>query len=448
MTFQLKTELLIDLGNWQKGLNKAAAQMGKFDRTVTGLTKGLKAGIAGVSAALLTGFVGGWIEAAEEARQANRRLDQVANSMNLFGSNLPEVTDKLKKFADELELSTGVTAEQVKQVQTTLLTFKELGKTAGVTGGLFDRTTEAALDLAATGFGTVEGNAKQLGKALQDPIKGLTSLTRSGVTFTDKERKKIKVLVESNKLAEAQGMILKAVEKQVGGNAAASASSIVKLQNAFGQITEEIGKQFLPIMDKMVEWFQSSEGKAAVQEWMDKINELGSYFASAEFGEALDTWAGRIEDLLTLIGGLLDGLNEFLGAVDAAQPENSRLLKGVDDITGNKGASDAVMDYVKVLGNPFDSDFESKRDAALDRFNDFPELATVYTDAVDDSLKALGPLEGIGRWFGEVSGQIKPSQPAPPIVNVSVSPITGRQTVDIINGFARTKGVVPGSLFN
>jgi hypothetical protein len=45
--------------------------------------------------------------------------------------------------------------------------------------------------LAAAGFGTAEGNAIQLGKALNDPIQGLSSLTESGVTFTAQEKKKI-----------------------------------------------------------------------------------------------------------------------------------------------------------------------------------------------------------------------------------------------------------------
>jgi hypothetical protein len=62
--------------------------------------------------------------------------------------------------------------------------------------------------MGAAGFGTAEMNAVQLGKALNDPIKGIAALAKSGVTFTEQEKDKIKTLVESNKLLEAQDMVL------------------------------------------------------------------------------------------------------------------------------------------------------------------------------------------------------------------------------------------------
>jgi hypothetical protein len=37
-------------------------------------------------------------------------------------------------------------------------------------------------------------NAVALGKALNDPIKGITALSRSGVTFTEVEQERIKTL--------------------------------------------------------------------------------------------------------------------------------------------------------------------------------------------------------------------------------------------------------------
>jgi hypothetical protein len=83
--------------------------------------------------------------------------------------------------------------------QAKLLTFGELAKSADQAGGAFDRATKAAIDMGAAGFGTAEMNAVQLGKALNDPIKGVAALAKSGVTFTEQEKEKIKTLVESNK---------------------------------------------------------------------------------------------------------------------------------------------------------------------------------------------------------------------------------------------------------
>jgi hypothetical protein len=327
MSLPIKAELLIDLGNWQRGLSKASKQMSGFGKSMKTIANGVKAAFITLGASVLTGFIGQWIEAAEQARQADQRLDQVAKTINIFGKNLPNVTKRLKEFAEQQEIVTGVTAEEIKAAQTKILTYSAVGKSAGKLGGIFDRTTMAAIDLAATGFGSVESNADTLGKALANPLKGLQALTRQGFTYTEKQKKQFAVWIKQGKLYKAQSYILKDIESQVKGVAEASGSSMAKLSNAFGQITDEIGAQFLPMLDKMVKWFQSSEGKKAIQVWIDKINEIGAYFNSPEFAKGLDEWVKRIEGLLKFIGSLLDGLNEFL-----------------DNVTGNSDAKRAWED--------------------------------------------------------------------------------------------------------
>jgi hypothetical protein len=63
--------------------------------------------------------------------------------------------------------ATGVDTNSIKATQAKLLTFKELAATADELGGNFQRTTKAAIDLGAAGFGTAELNAVALGKALK-----------------------------------------------------------------------------------------------------------------------------------------------------------------------------------------------------------------------------------------------------------------------------------------
>ena len=65
------------------------------------------------------------------------------------------------------------------------------------------------------------GSAIQLGKALNDPIKGITALTRVGVTFTEQQKDQITTLVESGKTIDAQKIILGELQKEFGGSAEA-----------------------------------------------------------------------------------------------------------------------------------------------------------------------------------------------------------------------------------
>jgi hypothetical protein len=181
------------------------------------------------------------IAAGEALSTANARILQINKSMNLFGSNTKIVSDRLIKLAEATAMQTGMDNLSIKATQAKLLTFKNLAKTADQVGGAFDRATVAAIDLAAAGFGEAESNAIQLGKALEDPIKGIAALSKSGVTFTAVEKEKIKALVESGNVLAAQEIILKALEKQVGGTAVATANGSDIMKEGFAQFTQQLG---------------------------------------------------------------------------------------------------------------------------------------------------------------------------------------------------------------
>ena len=191
------------------------------------------------------------LAAGEAVSTANARISQINNSMGLFGKSTQKVTDRLIKLAETTGMQTGMDNLSIKATQAKLLTFSNLAKTADKLGGAFDRTMRAALDMAAAGFGNAESNAVQLGKALQDPIKGITALAKSGVTFTAQEKEKIKALVESNRLLEAQDMVLQALETQVGGTAIATANDTDKMKESFAQFSQTLGLVLLPILQKI-----------------------------------------------------------------------------------------------------------------------------------------------------------------------------------------------------
>jgi hypothetical protein len=223
-------------------------------------TKTKKAGLvikkAMLPATAALGAFGGFMinaaKGAEEARQANQRLGNVLDSMGFESA-----TDRVASYAESLEKTIAVDADVIKATQTKLATFSNLTKTVNKAGGAFDRATVAALDMAAAGFGTAEGNAVQLGKALQNPIKGITALAKSGIDFTEQEKDKIRTLVESNKLLEAQDMILAAIEKQVGGTAEESASSFDKMRFALAGVADTFGDMLLPVIDALAPKLQA-----------------------------------------------------------------------------------------------------------------------------------------------------------------------------------------------
>lgn len=227
--------------------------------------------------------------AAEEAAAQSRKLGAVLDNMGKGGAQA-----SVEKLADQLARVSGVDDEVIKGGQTILATFSEVAKSAGDAGGAFERATKLSLDLAATGFGNVSSASKALGKALQDPEKGISALSRAGVTFTEGQKEQIKNYLETNRQAEAQNLILKEIEKQVGGTAEAGAKGSERLKTAFGEAQESLG--FL-----LNDLFDTGKKKSIVDLAADATFRLSD--AVTEFQKSSD-WKQLKKDIRTYGGDL------------------------------------------------------------------------------------------------------------------------------------------------
>ena len=272
-TLALNVEILGEFKKLTSATQGAEGSLGKLNDKVSSVSKGIGKAIGGIAIALgFTGIVSGLrdaVAAAEEAQVANQRIDAIAKSMDLFGYETKRTTDRIKEFAEQQELLIGVEAEVLKATQAKLLTFKEVAISADVMGGAFDRATVLAADLAAAGFGEATANATQLGKALNDPVAGISALTRVGLTFTDAQKAVIASLVATGDVAGAQNIILEELERQVGGTAAATVTDSEKMRLALDRVGDEIGAALLPLLNEFTTWLTSPQG----QETLDLVIE-------------------------------------------------------------------------------------------------------------------------------------------------------------------------------
>jgi len=237
------------------GLKKAMSEFKRLETTGQKTAFALKKAFVPATAALGGLAVAGakMVAAGEQAATANARIEQIATTMGLFGDQTQVVTNRLVDLANEQARLTGVNQNTIKESQALLLTFKDIASSADEVGGAFDRATQLTLNMASAGFGSVTDNAKQLGKALNDPIAGISALRESGIQFTEAQQDQIRTLVESGEVLEAQNLILEEIENQVGGTAEATANGTDKMKVAFSQASESIGLALLPVMEKLVE---------------------------------------------------------------------------------------------------------------------------------------------------------------------------------------------------
>lgn len=223
-------------------VDRAQMKLGKLKKGLSNFgTVGMLAGGAGVA------FLGSTLKAAEENEIAVNRLNQVYKSM---GQNAAQASKQSEAYASKLSLQIGVEDESILAVQAKLATFSKVSNATARMNGLMDRATAAAFDLGATGFGEASSNAVMLGKALQDPARGAMALAKAGA-LNKGDIPIIKQIQASKGLAAAQEFVLRAVEKQAKGVAAATAPASAKMKVAWSEVTESIGKQLLPAIEKI-----------------------------------------------------------------------------------------------------------------------------------------------------------------------------------------------------
>lgn len=275
------------------GSGVAAAQSG-IVRSVSSLqmTMGVAAGnlvSAGIMGAVNAAVEYGR-ESIEEAAQGMESSARLAAVLKATGNAAGYSAAQLEKHAAALQSSTTFGDEAIKDSMSKLATFKK------VQGDVFRRATEAALDLASVGFGSAESAAVQLGKALEDPVRGVSALARSGVTFTEAEKAKIKQLVESNRLLDAQKVILQAVENQVQGVARAVAQTpagrLQQLANESGELKEALGKDLLPVFVQIRE--QTLELQKGFTEFAIEGIRWGQVLAS-DWGDSMNLGLTSVE---------------------------------------------------------------------------------------------------------------------------------------------------------
>ena len=274
-TRTLRVELIGDDRSLSRALGRSEKRMGKFSQAAKRAGAGLAAGLAG-----------GVVHALKEAQEAEKVGRQTSAVLKSTGGAAKVSRKEIERLAETLSVKSGKDDEAIQAGQNLLLTFKNIRNEAGKGNQIFNEATSAALDMSAgmtaAGKATSIASANmQIGKALNDPIAGLSALTRVGVTFSAQEKEKIKALTESGNRLAAQKIILRELRTEFGGSAAANATATDKMKVAFNNLAESMGKAMLPTVQKAA-------------------TALGRFFDQLRTGEGL---GGRVRNVVNAVVG-------------------------------------------------------------------------------------------------------------------------------------------------
>lgn len=268
---------------------------------MSGIVRGVGGLLAGLGAAR---FFSGAIAEAEEAAAVGRQTQAVIAST---GGAANVTAGQVDSLATALSRKAGVDDDLIASGQNVLLTFTNVANEAGRGNDIFTRATTSALDMSAALGTDMQSATMQLGKALNDPIRGMSTLTRSGVSFTQQQRDQVKAMVESGDTLGAQRLIMAEVERQFEGSAEANATASMRMKVAWDEIKETAGTALLPIVQRVADGLGTAAG------WFQNLGDRGRTLATV-FGmvgiAALAMWS--------FIGGPATLVILAFGAIAAA----------------------------------------------------------------------------------------------------------------------------------
>src|SRR5262245_27315337 len=197
MARKLIVEVVLDAAAYNRQIKQATATTTRFSKDLEKTGRGAAAATVGFrglgrAAAFASGwFLGGaglaaGVKAAfGEMENAQKVSAQTAAVLKSTGGVAGVTAKQVDTLATSLMNLSGVDDEAIKSAENLLLTFTNIQKDA------FAPATKAALDMSVALGEDLQTAALQVGKALQDPVRGITALRRTGVEFTAGQQRMI-----------------------------------------------------------------------------------------------------------------------------------------------------------------------------------------------------------------------------------------------------------------
>lgn len=211
---------------------------------------GVVAGFTGLQSAI-SGVVGEYQESIKIGRETARVIKTTGGAANVTAGYVEKLSEKLSE-------KRGIDDEVIQGGANLLLTFTRVRDEVGKGNDIYTQAVKLSGDMATSMGMSQSAAAKQLGKALNDPVKGITALSRAGVSFTEEQRTQIKVLAESGDILGAQKIILGELRTEFAGAAEAAATPLDKLKVKLANFQERVGFGFANLVTQIAPGVESA----------------------------------------------------------------------------------------------------------------------------------------------------------------------------------------------
>jgi len=350
-------------------------------------------------AALAAGLGGGLVMLArtgyQEVMDAAQVQAQIEAGLKSTGGAAGVTKEHLEELAAAIQDYSGQTDDSIAQSEALLLTFTNI-KNVGA-DRIFDEATKAAADMAAKLGTDASSAAMQLGKALNDPVKGLTALRRVGVSFTEEQRKQIKAMVEAGDIMGAQKIILHELQVEFGGAAKAAGESLPgqreRAKRAFEDASQEVMSGLAPALGDAAGLIR--ELAPAVPTLVKVAGAFTALWAAVKGYKLLKDAYAMMRDFIGLTRRSLDAVLDLGGGLRGVGGAGMGAGRGIAAFLGKAGLVGAALGASSVAVYEAVKAFQSYREAAQEAQAAADNaLATLDKAVKAGKTKTWGTAEG------------------------------------------------------
>ena len=289
-------DLLMRTGSFETDSKRAEKRVREMDKAFQATGKAIGTAIAAGAGVAATGLAL-VIKSTIEAEKAQAQLDAVLKSTK-GAAGL--AADEILALSSELQKMSTFGDESITSAQSLLLTFTQIGR------DVFPAATQSVLDMATALDKDLNSAAQMVGKALNDPVKGVAALAEAGVQFSKDQRQMIETLSETGRVADAQRIILKELETQFGGSAKAARDTLggafEALKNAAGDLLEGEAGSFKGLQAGVNSLTATLESSATRSAFANLVSDMASVANAA--ANAI-TWIDKMRQVSQLGSGSL-----------------------------------------------------------------------------------------------------------------------------------------------
>ena len=367
----IRARLKLDTADLRRALRqatsattRASARMSAAFKRVSSSLLSLRTALASLAGGLAFGKI---LQLTARQERAIAQMDAI---LKATGYSVRLTREEMVRFAAALQDVTTYGDEAIIELQNVLLTFRD------IQGPQFKRAVEVILDMASVLGTDLRSAAIQVGKALNDPAIGASMLRRVGVSFSEEQLRVIKYLQQTNRLAEAQKLMLAELEREFGGAAEAA-------RNTFGGALQAVQNRIADLL----------EAKSGLPEAAAKLNELEDLLKDPEVQRAADQFISSLvsgfADLMQSLPDVIKGIEDLGDRLRTASRWAATIGGGlvgarVGAVAGPVGAAVGAAAGATIGAVMTTSEEEIRRmNAALEDAD----------DDVDDLIEALDDLD-------------------------------------------------------